>query len=442
MTAPEVPVAVGMISLGCAKNRVDAEQMLGLLRDAGCRITENPGDADVLVVNTCGFIEPAKEESIDALLEAAEYKRKDRCRLLVATGCLVQRYAEALHAEMPEVDAFLGIQELSRIVPLAMGSVKGVRPVHTDRAPGVFEGPRVLTTLPHTAFVRTGDGCDNGCAYCAIPLIRGPYRSRAVANIIEEIAGLAEKGVKEISLIAQDTTRFGDDLPGRPTLAELIRGTAAVPGIHWVRALYCYPSRVDDALLDALAGEPKACAYLDIPLQHIDADILRGMNRQGTPEQIRSVIRRARARGIALRTTMIVGFPGETEDAFAGLLDFVSEVRFDRLGAFAYSMEEDTVAAGLPGQIPEDVKQARLDRLMGLQQRISRGLNEERIGTAVEALVDRVDGDTAIARSRTEAPEGDGVLLLRGRKMPLPGTFVQARITGAGVYDVMGDIIE
>jgi len=433
---------IGMISLGCAKNRVDAEQMLGLLQGAGCALTENPGEADVLIVNTCGFIEPAKEESIDALLEAAEYKKKGRCRLLVATGCLVQRYAETLHAEMPEVDAFLGVHELARIVPLVTGGAPDARPVHCECAPGVFEAPRVLTTPAHTAFVRTGDGCDNRCAYCAIPLIRGPYRSRAAADILEEIGVLARGGVKEISLIAQDTTRFGDDLPGSPTLAGLIRGAAGITGIHWIRALYCYPSRVDDALLDALADEPKACAYLDIPLQHIDADILRAMNRQGTPAQIRSVIRRARARGIALRTTLIVGFPGETEDAFARLLDFVEEARFDRLGAFAYSMEEGTVAAGLPGQVPEDVKQERLGRLMRLQQRISRTLNERRVGSTVEALVDRVDGNTIIARSRIEAPEGDGALLLRARNMPSPGTFVQARITGADIYDVMGEVIE
>ncbi|MCL1795324.1 MAG: 30S ribosomal protein S12 methylthiotransferase RimO [Clostridia bacterium] len=432
-----------MISLGCAKNRVDAEQMMGLLRDAGCTLTNNPDEADVLIVNTCGFIEPAKEESIGALLEAAEYKQKGRCRLLIAAGCLVQRYASALHADMPEVDAFLGVHELSRVVPLITGSARDAgRPVHCARLPGHFEAPRVLTTPPHTAFVRTGDGCDNRCAYCAIPLIRGPYRSRGEAALVEEIGALAREGVREISLIAQDTTRYGDDLPGRPTLAGLIKSAARVPEIRWIRALYCYPSRVDDALLDTLASESKACAYLDIPLQHIDADILLAMNRRGTPAQIRSVIKRARERGITLRTTMIVGFPGETEDAFSRLLDFVQEVQFDRLGAFPYSAEEDTVAAGLPNQVPEDSKRERLDRLMRLQQRISHSLNKKRVGAVTEALVDRADGRTIVARSRMEAPEGDGVILLNARKTPLPGTFVRARITGAGVYDLTGDVIE
>lgn len=431
-----------MISLGCAKNRVDSEQMLGLLTNAGHFITNDPQEAEVLIVNTCGFIEDAKQESIDAILEAAQYKQKGACRLLIAVGCLVQRYADALRQEIPEVDAFFGVSEYPRIVSMLDQAEAGDHPVHCAPASGVLTAPRVLTTPSHLAYVRISDGCDNRCSYCAIPLIRGSYRSREMASILDEIQELAASGVREVALIAQDTTRYGDDLQGRPRLSDLIQNIAEIPGIAWIRALYCYPSRVEDALLDTLAREPKACAYLDLPLQHIDADILRAMHRQGSPEQIRQVLRRARERGITLRTTMIVGFPGETEDAFERLIDFIEEVRFDRLGAFAFSREEDTAAADLPNQIPDEVKQERLDRLMRVQQNISLQLNERRIGTTVQALIDRRDGDIFIARSALEAPEGDGCLLLRSKAAHLPGEFVQARITGATPYDLTGDIVQ
>ncbi len=432
---------VGVVSLGCAKNRVDTEQILGLLRGWGYRITDDPGQADILIVNTCGFIDPAKQESIDTLLEMAEYKRTGRCRLLIATGCLAQRYAEALHADLPEVDALLGVGEYPRLREVIEAAGRGERPVFCARGMDVFEAPRVLTTPPYSAFVRTGDGCDNRCAYCAIPLIRGPYRSRPYASVLAEARTLCEGGVREITYIAQDTTRFGDDLPGDMRLADLIRDTCALPGTHWVRTLYCYPSRVDDRLLDALANEPKACRYLDIPLQHIDPALLLAMNRQGSPELIRGLIRRARERGLALRTTMIVGFPGETEAAFERLLAFVEEAQFDRLGAFAFSAEEDTVAADMPDQVPEDIKQARLDRLMRLQQRISLAANQKRIGTVCEALIERREGDCYVARSALEAPEGDGSLLLRANRMLTPGEFVQARITGAEPYDLTGEVV-
>jgi len=430
-----------MVSLGCSKNRVDSEQMLGLLSSWGYALVKDPAKADILIVNTCGFIDPAKQESIDTLLEMAEYKKTGRCRLLVATGCLVQRYADALYEQMPEIDALIGVNEYPRLKDTLSQAKLGRRPVACSRAQDVFEAPRVLTTPAFSAFIRTGDGCDNCCAYCAIPLIRGPYRSRSYAGILAEASVLVARGAREITYIAQDTTRFGDDLPEGKGLADLIRDTCAIEDVRWVRALYCYPSRVDDKLLDVLAGEPKACRYLDLPLQHIDADLLQAMNRQGTPDEIRSLLRRARERGITLRTTMIVGFPGETDDAFSRLLDFVEEARFDRLGAFAYSLEEDTAAASMPNQVPEEIKQERLDRLMRLQQRISLENNRKRVGTVVEALVDRFERGVWIARSEHEAPEGDGVLLLSSGRPLSPGDFVTARITGAGAYDLTGEAL-
>ncbi len=430
----------GVVSLGCAKNRVDTEQVLGILQGLGWSIVSDPADAALIVVNTCGFIEPAKQESIDALLSMAQYKRTGRCRLLVATGCLVQRYAAELTAEMPELDALIGVSEYPRLGEILEKAERGLRPTACARSGGVFSGPRVLTTPPWTAFVRTGDGCDNRCAYCAIPLIRGGYRSRPYGEVLSEARGLTASGVREITYIAQDTTRFGDDLPGGTRLSDLIEDTCAIEGVRWVRALYCYPSRVDDRLLDALAGSEKACPYLDLPLQHIDADLLRAMRRQGTPEEIRSLLRRARARGLTLRTTMIVGFPGETDAAFERLMDFVGETRFDRLGAFAYSAEEDTLAAEMPDQVPEEIKQERLDRLMRLQQKISLENNRRRVGTTCEALVERREGGLYVARSPLEAPEGDGNLLLTANRDVAPGTFVSARITGAEAYDLRGEI--
>lgn len=432
---------VGVVSLGCAKNRIDTEQMLGLLREGGWEITPDPADASVIIVNTCGFIDPAKQESIDAILEMAQYRATGACRLLVATGCLVQRYSEALQEQMPEVDLLMGVSDYPHICELIDRALNGARPVACSVSRDVFEAPRVLTTAPFSAFVRTGDGCDNRCAYCAIPLIRGGYRSRPYEHVLSEARGLVNAGVREITYIAQDTTRFGDDLPAG-NLATLLRDTAAFEDVHWVRTLYCYPSRVTEELLDTLCGSEKICAYLDLPLQHIDARLLRIMHRFGTPDDIRSVIRRARERGIILRTTMIVGFPGETEDDFQRLLDFVEETRFDRLGAFAYSAEEGTPAATMPDQVPEDVAQERLDRLMRLQQRISLELNRKRIGQTCEVLLEKQEETGLwIGRSKEEAPEGDGCITLFTEQPHEAGEFVRARITGADAYDLTGEIL-
>ncbi len=433
---------VGVVSLGCAKNRVDTELMLGILRKHGYELTANEAEADILIVNTCGFIDPAKQESIDTLLSLAEYKKTGRLRLLVATGCLVQRYEKELLTELPEVDLLLGVNQYERL-PEAIGqALRGNRVSYCADDHHIPEGERVLTTPSYTAYVRIADGCDNRCAYCAIPLIRGGFRSRPMESVLAEIRTLAGQGVREHVLIAQDTSRYGLDLYGRPMLAELMEQAAGVPGVAWLRVLYCYPDEVDDRLLTVMAAHPNICRYIDLPLQHADPEILRRMHRRGDMDQVRAFLRKARDMGFTLRTTMIVGFPGETEEQFQRLLDFMREIRFDRLGAFAYSPEEDTPAADMPGQVPDDVKQSRLDRLMTLQQSISLERNRLRVGQTVSALAEEVrDGGTVVARSAAEAPDADGVLLLSGGKGVRPGDFVSARITGAQPYDLTGVIL-
>ena len=430
---------VGLISLGCAKNRVDSELMLAILRDAGHTLTADERKAEILIVNTCGFIDPAKQESIDTLLSLAEYKETGCCKLLVATGCLVQRYEAALREEMPEIDLFLGVGEYDRL-PLAIEeAMQGKRPSYTKLNEKVLCGDRVLTTPPYTAYIRIADGCDNRCTYCAIPLIRGGFRSRDMEDVLGEIRSLAAQGVKEHVLIAQDTSRFGMDTHGRSLLPELMTRAADIPGVEWLRVLYTYPDEVDDALLTAMASRPNICRYLDLPLQHADPELLRRMNRRGDIEKTRALLKKARSMGFILRTTFITGFPGETEEQFERLMDFIADVRFDRVGAFTYSPEEDTPAAEMDGQIDEDIKEQRLDRLMTAQQQISLERNQSRIGEETLVLVENVRSDgTATGRSPAEAPEGDGLILITGASESDIGTFVKVRITGAQTYDLLG----
>ncbi|NLG24452.1 MAG: 30S ribosomal protein S12 methylthiotransferase RimO [Clostridiales bacterium] len=431
---------VGLVSLGCSKNRVDSEVLLGMLAQRGYRIAADPARADVIVVNTCGFIGPAKQESIDTLLEMAEYKKGGKLKLLIATGCLMQRYGEELNAEMPEVDAFLGVAQYERIFEAIRAAEDGQRPIMTGEGKRFFDTPRLLTTPPYSAYVKISDGCDNRCTYCAIPLIRGSYRSRPFDEIVAESRQLAERGATELTLIAQDTSRYGVDFgEKRPILPELLQAVSDIDGVRWLRALYCYPDTVDDRLLDAIAGLPKVCNYLDLPLQHINGRILRAMARRGSPEHIQSLIAGCRARGIALRTTMIVGFPGETDEEFSELLDFVRQAGFDRLGAFAYSPEEDTPAAVMAGQLPEEVKQARLDALMTAQQAISLEVNRARVGEVCEVLVEGVQEGGYFGRSRLEAPEIDGKVLFSSQKALAPGQYVPVRVTGAREYDLLGE---
>ena len=375
--------------------------MLGILRKAGYRITADEREADILIVNTCGFIEPAKQESIDTLLSLARYKQEGKLKLLAATGCLTQRYEQAILQDMPEVDLVLGGSQYP---------------------------------------VRIADGCDNRCAYCAIPLIRGGFRSRDMQSVLDEIRALAEQGVKEHVLVARDTSRFGMDTRGRSLLPELMVRAADIPGVEWLRVLYCYPDEVDDTLLEAMASRPNICRYLDLPLQNADPQLLRRMNRRGDIEQTRAFLKKAREMGFTLRTTFITGFPGETDEQFERLMDFVRDVRFDRLGAFCYSAEDDTPAAAMPHQVPEDVKQRRLDRLMTEQQAISLERNRLRVDSEERVLVESVGADgLGVARSAAEAPETDGVIRVGGVSEADIGCFITARITGADTYDLTGE---
>ena len=435
---------VNVITMGCSKNLVDSEALIDKFQKAGYLCKHDPKriDGEIVVINTCGFIEDAKQESIDSILEMAEYKKTGACRLLVATGCLVQRYSGALAEQMPEIDLLMGVSDYPHICDLLDRALHGARPVACSVSREVFEAPRVLTTAPFSAFVRTGDGCDNRCAYCAIPLIRGGYRSRETEDVLDEIRTLAEKGVKEHVLVAQDTSRFGIDRVGHSQLPELMERAAEIPGVEWLRVLYCYPDEIDEELLNAMARHDNICKYLDLPLQHADPLLLKRMNRRGDPEKTRQLLHRAREMGFTLRTTFIVGFPGETDEQFARLMDFVREIQFDRLGAFTYSPEEDTPAARMDGQIPEEIKQKRLDELMTAQQAISLERNRLRIGTEEKVLVETVDGKGhGVGRSAQEAPDTDGVIKLTGVSEADLGQFVRARITDAEVYDLRAERI-
>lgn len=430
---------VGVVSLGCSKNRVDTELMLGILQQAGYQITANERDADILIVNTCGFIEPAKQESIDTLLSLAEYKQTGRCKLLVATGCLAQRYEAALREEMPEVDVILGVSQYERLPQAIEEALSGQRPSYCEPNAAILEGGRVLTTPPYQAYIRIADGCDNRCAYCAIPLIRGGFRSRGMEEVLTEIRTLAAQGVREHVLVAQDTSRFGIDRTGHSQLAELMTRAADIEGVDWLRVLYCYPDEIDEHLLECMAAKPNICKYLDLPLQHADPELLRRMNRRGDMSRTRALLRQARQMGFTLRTTFITGFPGETEAQFERLMDFVREIEFDRLGAFVFSPEEDTPAAAMDGQIDEEVKQERLDRLMRAQQAISLKRNRLRLNTTEKVLVEKLLGDgRAVGRSAAEAPDTDGVITFTGACERDIGEFVNVRLTGAEIYDLTG----
>ena len=434
---------VGAVSLGCNKNRVDTETALGLLKEKGFVLTEKPEEADILLVNTCGFIDSAKEESVNTILDMAQYKETGRCRLLVVTGCLAQRYSDSLKEEMPEIDVLLGVNQYASLPDAIEKALGGERQACWKDDFGYFEHDRVLTTPAYSAYIRIGEGCSNCCTFCAIPLIRGPYRSRNEDSILREIRQLAASGVREHILVAQDTTRFGTEDHPHTTLPDLMRKAAAIDGVDWLRVLYCYPDETSEELLDVLAETDNVCPYLDIPLQHINADLLRRMRRRGTREDILRCVRGARKRGLTLRTTLIVGFPGETEDQFRELLDFVEETEFDRLGAFAYSPEEGTPAAKLPDQLPDEVKQERLDRLMTLQQHISLKRNQARIGSVEQVLVTDTDGNgNCLGRSSRETPEIDGEIYVSCPDAgPESGLFIPVRITDAGEYDLRGEML-
>ena len=432
-------MTVGVISLGCCKNAVDTELMLGILKNAGYELTANEQEAEILIVNTCGFIESAKQESIDTIFSLAEYKENGNCKLLIATGCLVQRYEEALREEMPEVDIFLGVSQYEQLPKAIEEALKVKRPSYCAPNPSILQGDRVLTTPPYTAYIRIADGCDNRCTYCAIPLIRGGFRSREMEDVLEEIRVLAAQGVREHVLVAQDTSRFGIDRVGYSQLPELLTRAADIPGVEWLRVLYTYPDEVDDKLLEAMASKPNICKYLDLPLQHADPEMLRRMNRRGDIEKTRALLKKAREMGFVLRTTYITGFPGETDEQFERLMDFVTDIEFDRLGAFTFSPEDDTPAAEMSDQIDEEIKEARLDRLMRAQQAISLKRNELRLDTVEKVLIESVQYDdetgepVGIGRSAQEAPDTDGEIRVIGADENDIGEFITVRITEADV---------
>ncbi|MGQ9631798.1 MAG: 30S ribosomal protein S12 methylthiotransferase RimO [bacterium] len=438
---------VGLISLGCPKNLVDSEAILGLLQDS-FEITNREEEADVLIVNTCGFIDKATEESISTIRELVPLKKK-RCRALIVTGCLTQRYKGELKRVIPEIDATLGT-DFRRIKEVCLKALDGSPPdVRIDPPSYLYDGetPRVQATPHYTAYIKIAEGCNNRCSFCVIPKLRGPQRSRPIESILKEARHLAERGVRELNIISQDTTRYGLDLYGKPRLADLLRELTRLE-VDWIRVMYMHPTHLNDDLLEVMASEEKICEYIDLPIQHVNRSILRRMRRGGDAENIMKMIQKIRREipDVAIRTAFIVGFPGEGEGEFRELLDFVSEAKFDRLGAFTYSNEDLAESSSFPNQVPEEEKMARLDRLMRLQMDISLERNRRMIGREMDVLIEgEADERTWVGRSRHDAPSIDGAVYVCGAKRghrPSPGDIVRARITGCNTYDLKGKIRE
>lgn len=435
---------IGIVSLGCAKNLVDTEAMLGILGHKGFRIVADPQEADVIIVNTCAFIDTAKEESIQTILEMAAHKEK-RCRLLIVSGCMAERYHDEILAELPEVDAVVGTGDYHKIAEVIARAYAGEKVVlfgHMNEA--LPEEVRMLSTPGYMAYIKIADGCDNHCTYCIIPKLRGTYRSRPMEHIVEEAAALAAGGVRELVVIAQDTSRYGIDLYGTYRLPELLRRLCAIDGLHWVRVLYVYPEVITDELIDVFQTEKKLVPYMDIPIQHSDSAVLKRMGRHLTHEQLTELLAKLRRKlpNLVLRTTVIAGFPGETEEQFNALLSFVKEMRFDRLGAFAYSQEEGTPAAQLPDQLPDEVKAARAEQILAAQAVISDEMQQAKIGTTVESLVEGYDEESLMYFGRTQgdAPEVDNTIYFAAERELLPGEFVQVEILNADTYELIGQV--
>ena len=438
---------VGFISLGCSKNLVDTEVMLRTLYDAGFEITPDETEAEIIVINTCGFIESAKQESIENILDAAKLKEWGKCRHIVVTGCLAERYRDEIMEEMPEVDAIIGVGSLKDITEACSAVLRGEKySSFNDKETSKLGGERILTTDEHTAYLKIAEGCDNKCTYCAIPMIRGRLRSRPIEDIVKEAQDLEAMGVKELNLIAQDTSRYGLDLYGEYSLAKLVRAITEATSIPWIRLLYCYPDKITDELIEELANNPRLVKYMDIPIQHISDKMLRAMNRHGGKELIRDAVRRLRegVPGIVLRSTAMVGFPGETEEDFCELCEFIKEARFDRFGAFTYSAEEGTLAAEFDGQIDEQIKQDRYDVLMQTQLTVAEELGAAKVGSVQTVLCDGYDtvAEVYYGRSYADAPDVDGkVYFTSPRRKINTGAFVQVKITEAMDYDLVGEVI-
>lgn len=431
-------------TLGCEKNTVDSEYAMGMLLSNGDQIVDDPSLADVMIVNTCGFIEDAKKESISAIFELAEVKHEGQ-RLFV-TGCLSQRYGIELSGELPEVDGFLGVNDYAKLPSILHGESKE-RPVLQSKESSTFEEfpERLRSETPWTAPIKIAEGCNNICTYCAIPFMRGKYRSRQPEDIIREAKKLAMQGCRELVVIAQDVTAYGCDLGGGDQLPDLLRKLCKVDGIEWIRLMYCYEDEITQGLIDVIKEEPKICKYLDIPIQHCSTRVLKTMNRKSTSESIRSTVNNLRKQipGIVIRTTLISGFPGETKDDFQELLDFVNEMEFERLGVFAYSKEEGTAAARMKNQVRKDVKERRRDRIMAAQREISLRHNEALVGKTFEVLVeeDCLDG-TFIGRTVMDAPEIDNGVIFTADEKLIPGSFVKVKINDAFDYDISGTMVK
>ena len=430
---------VGFVSLGCSKNLVDTEMCIGLFKKEKFEIVNNPREAEIIVVNTCGFIESAKEEAINTLLEMAEYKENAKCKYLIAMGCLVQRYKKDLEKSMPEVDLFLSLDEYgdmwNKIADL----------VHTQKSENTLDYmDRMVSTGKTTAYLKIAEGCSNKCTYCAIPNIRGPYVSRKIEDILEEAKKLAEAGIKELIVIAQDTTKYGIDLYGEPKLAYLLDELCKIDGIKWIRFLYAYPESITDELIEVVKKNEKICKYFDIPLQHYSDSVLKMMNRQSDSKSIEKLIEKLRKEipNVILRTTFLVGFPGETEEDFFELYEFANRAKFEKMGAFKYSKEDGTPASKIKNQVHYKTKESRLKRLMELEKKIAEIKLEEKIGNEYEAVVDSItpDGKTIIARSYMDIPDEDGVIFIENNGKVKQGDFIKCKIIDSKGYDLIGKL--
>lgn len=445
---------IGVVSLGCPKNLVDSETMLGLIHEENYEITNDPSEAEIIIVNTCGFIESAKEESINTILQMAEYKKSGSCKYIIVTGCLSQRYAEELFNELPEADAIAGVEVYDEIGSIIKRVMNGERFIMLERSkPDVIYTsketflPRILTTPSYTAYLKIAEGCDNCCSYCAIPKIRGPYRSKPMAQVLKEAKALADNGVKELIVVAQDTTRYGEDLPGgKLLLADLLKELNKIESLKWIRVMYCYPNNFMDELIETFASLDKVCKYVDLPLQHASNRLLASMNRYDTREEVETLLAKLRKRipGIVIRTTFIVGFPGETDADFEELKEFVEQQRFENAGVFAYSQEEGTVAGAMPNQIPDEIKQERYHELMALQAQISEEIHKDTEGQTLEVLVEGIEEDGSglhYGRSYREAPDIDGLVFIENPGDIKPGCFVKVNILQGFTYESVGERI-
>lgn len=445
---------IGVVSLGCPKNLVDSETMLGLIHEENYEITNDPSEAEIIIVNTCGFIESAKEESINTILQMAEYKKSGSCKYIIVTGCLSQRYAKELFNELPEANAIAGVEVYDEIGSIIKRVMNGERFIMLERSkPDVIYTnketflPRILTTPSYTAYLKIAEGCDNCCSYCAIPKIRGPYRSKPMEQVLKEAKALADNGVKELIVVAQDTTRYGEDLPGgKLLLADLLKELNKIESLKWIRVMYCYPNNFTDELIETFASLDKVCKYVDLPLQHASNRLLASMNRYDTREEVETLLVKLRKRipGIVIRTTFIVGFPGETDADFEELKDFVERQRFENAGVFAYSQEEGTVAGAMPNQIPDEIKQERYHELMALQAQISEEIHKDTEGQTLEVLVEGIEEDGSglhYGRSYREAPDIDGLVFIENPGDIKPGCFVKVNILQGFTYESVGERI-